>query len=496
MTTVEINNEEKDTTLHTEQGEVQTATSGNTEGDSSEYIKGQEGGGTGSEGDGNGEGNKGQGNQNQGEGNEGEKDDGSDDGGLPSDEELSEQMANLAKAIKSARKSEKNKKEAASESGDSGESEEEAQSQKELADSMIKPGFVFSGSIQKKNFALLGDYIVEKLLPSNEISVRDLNTQESVNIFKYGINIDPFATIELMKRLFDQINSNNQDFDFDALKTKDKIKVLIESGQKNIWLYGPAGCGKTTMCAEYAKETETELLVISCGIGTSSVEFQGYKFPERESTDFAKFFAKKSVIVVDEFTVLDPAVAQILNAALANGYINTTTGTVFRHPENVIVCTSNTTGSGADRLYVSNNQLDASTIDRFVGGIIEVTYDADYENQFDKDVVKYVRMLRDEIKESSLRRVASTRMIIAGSALKRRGVRNWKERLIANWSAQEKTLVKKRDIDSQVKAAILSLSLKSRNDFSKFIKDVVIDFATPDKVFALNKEKEQFQLAA
>ena len=35
-----------------------------------------------------------------------------------------------------------------------------------------------------------------------------------------------------------------------------------------------------------------------------------------------------------------------------------------------------------------NNQLDASTIDRFVGAIIEVDYSKEYESQYDTEVVK------------------------------------------------------------------------------------------------------------
>ena len=202
----------------------------------------------------------------------------------------------------------------------------------------------------------------------------------------------------------------------------------------NIWMVGPAGCGKSTIARNTAKELDVPYLCISCGIGTSATEFTGYKYPTREATKFAEFYAKKSIILIDEMTALDPSVAQVINAALANGEIETTTGTVLRHPECIIIATSNTFGNGADRQYVANNQLDASTIDRFTGAIIEVDYSVKYESQFDHEVVDYIYLLRNCI--------ASTRMIQAAEKMKKVGMLDWKYMLIINWSDTEKNIVK------------------------------------------------------
>ena len=234
---------------------------------------------------------------------------------------------------------------------------------------------------------------------------------------------------------------------FKALSADKQLKILADCGTKNIWMVGPAGAGKTTMANNLAKSMELPFYLISCGIGTSAAEFIGYKYPQREATEFSKYYSEPSIIVVDEFTALDPAVAQVLNSALANGYIQTTTGQIFRHPECIIIATSNTFGNGANRQYVANNQLDASTIDRFVGGVIEVNYSEEFESQYDEHVIKYVQLLRKVIKNQEIRRVASTRMIQAGTKLRAAKITDWKRMLIVDWSDSEKALIDKVEKD-------------------------------------------------
>lgn len=258
-------------------------------------------------------------------------------------------------------------------------------------------------------------------------------------------------------------------FSFSSLEPEDKLKNLIKAGMNNIWMVGPAGCGKSTIARNTAKELDVPYLCISCGIGTSATEFTGYKYPTREATKFAEFYAKKSIILIDEMTALDPSVAQVINAALANGEIETTTGTVLRHPECIIIATSNTFGNGADRQYVANNQLDASTIDRFTGAIIEVDYSVKYESQFDHEVVDYIYLLRNCIKINSLRRIASTRMIQAAEKMKKVGMLDWKDMLIINWSDTEKNIVKQyiqKVEENKTKQSTASIIEAIRKDFS------------------------------
>lgn len=270
-----------------------------------------------------------------------------------------------------------------------------------------------------------------------------------------GINMqNPSEHQEKLRKLAEKLKAEEEEkkrkaeeeakmIDMSKLQPHEQLKKLIEAGMRNIWMVGPAGCGKSTMARMTAKELNLPYLCISCGIGTSATEFLGYKYPTRESTKFAEYYAKPSIILIDEMTALDPTVGQVLNAALANDEIETTTGLVSRNPECIIIATSNTFGSGASRQYVANNQLDASTIDRFIGGIIEVDYSVDYESQYDVDVVNYVWKLRECIKACNIRRIASTRMIQSGTRMKKAYFKNWKDMLICNWTDTEREMVKK-----------------------------------------------------
>ena len=227
----------------------------------------------------------------------------------------------------------------------------------------------------------------------------------------------------------------------DIYNDNKEIVNLINAGLKNLWLVGPAGCGKSTIVDEVATSLKKPFYPMSCGLGTSAAEFQGYKYPKRESTPFADYFRKPSIILLDEFTALDANVAQVVNSALANDFISTTTGIVHRHKDCVIIATSNTHGTGSDMQYVSNNVLDASTLDRFVGGILNITYNSVYESKFDRDVREYVGNLRECIGTNYMKKIASTRMMIQAQKLKNSNILDWRVRLVSSWTKDEVSIL-------------------------------------------------------
>lgn len=218
------------------------------------------------------------------------------------------------------------------------------------------------------------------------------------------------------------------------------LRAMIEAGLVNFWMYGPAGTGKTTMCRELAEELDIPCTILSCSAGTSPAEITGFKYPEPRASAISRTIAQPGIIVLDEMPMLEPDVAAVCNALLANNELETSTGHVVRDPECIIIATANTTGTGADRQYIGNNQLDAATLDRFIGGFVPVDYSAEYESQFDGEVVEHCRDLRASIAQHGLERIISTRAVIAAHKLKAAGL-DWKAALCQAWTADEKKLV-------------------------------------------------------
>lgn len=236
----------------------------------------------------------------------------------------------------------------------------------------------------------------------------------------------------------DSVDTEPKDLnDRHADPTINALLNRINAGLKNFYLVGPAGTGKTTICKMVAELLDMPCTILSCNSGTSPAEITGFKYPEPRPSAISQAIGVRGIVVFDEITMLDASVAASANALLANNEITTSTGVVVRDPDCIIIATANTIGDGGNRTYIGNNQLDAATLDRFVGGFLEVDYNIKYElENFDNEVCCYVHGLRHLIAENGFRRIASTRTIIACDKLKKAGL-PWKSVATAQWSPEE-----------------------------------------------------------
>jgi uncharacterized heparinase superfamily protein len=91
---------------------------------------------------------------------------------------------------------------------------------------------------------------------------------------------------------------------------------------------------------------------------------------------------------------------------------------VMRHQNFRPVAAANTFGSGADRIYVGANQLDASTLDRFV--FFDFRYDEKLERLLSGGNVKWaerVQAIREGAAKEKARMVISPRATLFGAKL-------------------------------------------------------------------------------
>lgn len=152
-----------------------------------------------------------------------------------------------------------------------------------------------------------------------------------------------------------------------------KLVMLVSAlgnEDKNIWLAGPAGSGKTTAARKlaaalgYDEESEFDFN------GAIDTEYKLSGFVDAKgrvvSTAFRKIWENGGVYLFDECDASMPGALLAFNAALANGYAAFPDGTIKRNERTVIIAAANTWGFGGDANYVGRAKLDAAFLDRFV----------------------------------------------------------------------------------------------------------------------------------
>lgn len=278
---------------------------------------------------------------------------------------------------------------------------------------------------------------------------------------------------------------------WDGSVTKLKNKILpkvydrvfqLASMRRNIMLFGPAGCGKTYLAKLVADSLDLKFGSVSCTAGMSEAHLLGRVVPDMtkgknvfQGAAFLDCYENGGVFLLDELDAADPNLMLCLNTALANGYCNVpnrrSATTADRHEDFVCIGTANTTGRGANRMYVGRNQLDEATIDRFRIGCVEMDYDPNVESALIPDegenkflapaksetenfiarlldkkygLLSMCRYIRHMIEQSGLRRIMSTRFM-EDAAVMMKGA-DWTlqqvlEVYFEGWSPEEKAKV-------------------------------------------------------
>jgi cobaltochelatase CobS len=227
------------------------------------------------------------------------------------------------------------------------------------------------------------------------------------------------------------------------LKVLDTTKLLSDEARHNLFpdilqsvhagipaaLVGPAGSGKSTVCEQAAKALGLKFYLQNSVSGTHEVAGYLDAHGKYHTTTFRMAFEFGGFMFIDEVDTSDAGALKWLNTAIANGYamFPDKADPVLRHPDFRVVIAANTYGTGADRLYVGANQLDASTLDRFV--FFDFAYDEKLEMGL-TDNPKWthrVQRLRKAAVEERARIVISPRATIYGAKLLAAG---WNDQVV------------------------------------------------------------------
>ena len=194
--------------------------------------------------------------------------------------------------------------------------------------------------------------------------------------------------------------------DFDAM-----VQTLYEGDY--IYLYGPAGCGKSYTAMQLAEAIGIPFY----GMQQLLYEHQVVGFVDangtRHETPFTQAWQHGGLVLLDEFDGSAPEAAICVNNALANGIIALPgVGNVKAHEDFRVVAAGNTTMTGADIMYTARQVLDASTIDRFF--FVGMDYDKRIEldnARGDQSIVDFAHDVRQAIEKLGLYALCSYRCI-------------------------------------------------------------------------------------
>lgn len=188
-------------------------------------------------------------------------------------------------------------------------------------------------------------------------------------------------------------------------------------------LIGPAGSGKSTVCEQVADALSMKYYLQNSVSGDHQLAGYMDAHGRYQGTTFREAFEKGGLLLIDEVDTSDAGALKWINSALANGWamFPDKAEPVKRHPDFRILIAANTFGNGADRMYVGANQLDASTLDRFV--FFEFNYDEKLELTLtgDESWCKRVQALRRGAAKEKARIVISPRASITGAKLLKKG---------------------------------------------------------------------------
>lgn len=193
---------------------------------------------------------------------------------------------------------------------------------------------------------------------------------------------------------------------------------LRSGAHVNIWIVGPAGCGKSTAAENVA--TALELDFYTNGKMQDAFEITGYRDAngKYQDTQFRRAYENGGLYLADEIDGSMPDALLAMNAALANGHMPFPDKLVKRHPKFIFLAAANTTGQGGTLEYVGRFQQDAAFLDRFV--TLNWHLDDALEDSLcaNKDWLNRVRYVRARLAKASFKgHMITPRATIYGEAL-------------------------------------------------------------------------------
>lgn len=202
-----------------------------------------------------------------------------------------------------------------------------------------------------------------------------------------------------------------------AHKDLQKVVNALSAGV-NVYLYGPAGTGKTSLAQKAAEVMGREYSVV--GRLEAAWDYIGSPTANGGFTPGPVLNAMLAgeVLILDEMDSFQHEAIIALNSILANGVITCAGGTYRAAEGFAVVGVGNTTGRGATNEY-NREHIDASVLDRF-GVKFLIDNDENIEKTLSRgqiDIIEFVHALRAAAVGAGIELILSPRCIDSASRL-------------------------------------------------------------------------------
>ena len=190
----------------------------------------------------------------------------------------------------------------------------------------------------------------------------------------------------------------------------DEVLTYVNNNMP-VYLFGPAGTGKSYLAREIAKDLNLDFYFTNCV--KQEFKLTGFVDAHGKFHETALYKAMKfgGVFFLDELDGSDPNALINLNSILADGYFQFPNGEFIEANKDFrIVAAGNTAGEGANESYNGRYKLDASSLNRFKK--VAVDYDKRIEaliTNNNQELMTFADYIRQQAKESFLPLIISYR---------------------------------------------------------------------------------------